>query len=342
VAVTTTEVVLLCALAAAGVALIALLRRPQREPADAAALVRAEVARLGDALTRQGADDRELRGDVTRVREALEGLRASAEARARAEEPVWAAVRRLEAVLAGGGARGRAGENLLEDALSLLPPGMLVRDFSVGGRRVEFALVLPDGRRMPVDSKWTAAADLQALHVEEDPTRRETLGRRVEDEVARRAREVAGYLDPALTTPFAVACVPDAAFAVCRRAHGEAFARGVVLAPYSTALPVLLALYVLGTRYGNTGDVHACLAELDAVLAAMEQTLEHKAARAAAMLRSATDEWRAHLGRARVTVARGRGAAAPEASGGRTESSDALRGRAEEGFVNFEASTPML
>jgi RmuC family len=341
VAVTTTEVVLLCALAAAGVALIALLRRPQREPVDAAALVRAEVARLGDALTRQGADDRELRGDVARVREALEGLRASAEARARAEEPVWAAVRRLEAVLAGGGARGRAGENLLEDALSLLPPGMLVRDFSVGGRRVEFALVLPDGRRMPVDSKWTAAADLQALHVEEDPTRRETLGRRVEDEVARRAREVAGYLDPALTTPFAVACVPDAAFAVCRRAHGEAFARGVVLAPYSTALPVLLALYVLGARYGSTGDVHACLAELDTVLAAMEQTLEHKAARAAAMLRSATDEWRAHLGRARVTVARGRGAAAPEPSGRRAGSPDALRGRPEEGFVNFEASAPM-
>jgi hypothetical protein len=337
--VTTTEVVLLCALAAAGVALIALLRRP-REPADAAALVRAEVARLGDALTRQGLDGRELRGDVARVREALEGLRASAEARVRAEEPVWASVRRLEAVLAGGGSRGRAGENLLADGLSSLPPGMLVRDFAVGGRRVEFALVLPDGRRMPVDSKWTAAAELQALQDEEDPGRRETLGRRVEDEVARRAREVSGYLDLAVTTPFAVACVPDAAFGACRRAHGEAFARGVVLVPYSTALPVVLALYSLGARYGSTGDVQACLAELDAVLAAMEQTLEHKVARAAAMVRSATDEWRAHLGRARVTVARGRGAS-PASADGEEDRSNTFRGRAEEGFVDFEPSTPM-
>jgi RmuC family len=340
VAVTTTEVVLLCALAAAGVALIVLLRRPGRDPADAAALVRAEVARLADALTRQGADDRELRGDVAWVRESLEGLRASAEARTRAEEPVWAAVRRLEAVLAGGGPRGRAGENVLEAALSSLPPAMLVRDFAIGGRRVEFALVLPDGRRMPVDSKWAAAGELQALQDEEDPGRRETLGRRVEDEVARRAREVAGYLDPAVTTPFAVACVPDAAFAVCRRAHGEAFARGVVLAPYSTALPVLLALYALGARYGSTGDVRACLAELDAVLAAMEQTLEHKVARAATMVRSATDEWRAHLGRARGAVARGRGAA-PEPQDGRPGGANAPRGRAEEGFVDFEPSTAM-
>jgi RmuC family len=309
VTVTATEVVLLCALAVAGVAMIVLLRRPPRDRDQAAAVVRAEVARLADGLARQGADDRELRGDLSRVREALEGLRSSAEARVRAEEPVWAAVRRLEAVLAGGGARGRAGENLLEDALGSLPPGLLVRDFPVGGRRVEFALVLPDGRRMPVDSKWTAVADLEALGDEEDPVRRETLGRRVEDEVSRRAREVAGYLDPAVTTPFAVACVPDAAFAVCRRAHGDAFARGVVLAPYSTAMPILLSLYALGARYGSAGDVQGCLAELEGALVAMEHTLENKVVRASAMLRSAADEWRVQVGRARVTLARGRGLA---------------------------------
>jgi DNA recombination protein RmuC len=337
--VTTTEVLLLCALAAAGVALVALLRRPPPERGDAAALVRAEVARLADGLARQGADDRELRGDVARVRQALDGLRVSSEARARAEEPVWDAVRRLEAVLSGGGARGRAGENLLEDSLATLPPGMLVRDFAVNGRRVEFALVLPDGRRMPVDSKWTAVRDLEALDREEDPDRRASLRRRVEDEVARRAREVAGYLDTTMTTPFAVACVPDAAFAVCRRAHGEAFARGVVLAPYATALPVMLALYALGARYGTGGDVQTCLAELEGALAAMEQTLEHKVARASAMLRSATDEWRAQVGRARVTVARGRGALpAPEATA--QGPSAALRAQAEEGFVDLEHSTP--
>jgi hypothetical protein len=249
---------------------------------------------------------------------------------------VWEAVRRLETVLAGGGARGRAGENLLDEALSSLPPGMLARDFAVNGRRVEFALVLPDGRRMPVDSKWTAVRDLEALDAEEDPTGREALSRRIEDEVTRRAREVAGYLDPAATTPFAVACVPDAAFAVCRRAHADAFARGVVLAPYSTALPLLLSLYAMAARYGAGGDVQACLAELESVLGAMEHTLEHKVARAAAMLRTATEEWRGQVGRARVTVARGRGTASTEDAGpGPTV---ALRGRPEEAFVDFEHS----
>ena len=79
--------------------------------------------------------------------------------------------------------------------------------------------------------------------------------RRAETEIlVARAREVAAYLEPNLTTPFAVACVPDAAYAACRRAHGEAFGRGVVLVPYSTALPVMLALYALAARHGGAAD----------------------------------------------------------------------------------------
>lgn len=304
---TTTEIVLLLFLCAAGVALVASLRRRTEDPA---ALVRAEVSRLADALARQTSDERELRGDMGRVRELVEGLRASAEARVRAEEPVWHAVRRIESVLAGRGARGRAGENLLEEALSHLPPGMLVRDFSVSGRRVEFALVLPDGRRLPIDSKWTAVRELEELRAETDDQRRRVLCKRIEDEVTRRAREVETYLDPVLTTPFAVACVPDAAFAVCRKAHGDAFARGVILVPYASALPVLLSLYALGSRYGAGDQVQACLAELEGLMAAMEQTLENKVARASTMLQNAADEWRTHVGKARGALARGRGVSA--------------------------------
>lgn len=305
---TTAELVLLVLLGAAALGLVVLLRR--RRPEDPAALVHAEVSRLADALARQTADEREIRGDMGRVRELVEGLRASAEARVRAEEPVWHAVRRIESVLAGGGGRGRAGENLLEEALSHLPPGMLVRDFSVSGRRVEFALVLPDGRRLPVDSKWTAVRELEELEAESNDERRRILCRRIEDEVARRAREAEAYLDPALTTPFAVACVPDAAFAVCRKAHGDAFARGVILVPYASALPVLLSLYALAARFGAGDEVQACLAELEGLVSAMAQTLENKVARAATMLQNAADEWRGHVGRARGVLARGRGVSA--------------------------------
>ncbi len=301
---TAAEIALLGLVAAAVMALIWVLGRGRS--GGEVELVRAELARLTDAVARQGADDREVRGDLSRVRELVEALRAGADARTRAEAPVWEAVRRLEAVLAGGGARGRAGENLLDEALSHLPPGMLVRDFSVGGRRVEFALALPDGRRLPVDSKWTAVRELAELEAVEEPAAREALCRRVEDEVARRAREVQGYLDTSVTTPFGVACVPDPAFAVCRKAHADAFIGGVVIVPYSSALPVLLTLYVLASRYGGASDVRDSLAELDAVLEAMEHTLEHKVARASTMLANASQDWRTHVGRARGALARAR------------------------------------
>ena len=46
---------------------------------------------------------------------------------------------------------------------------MLTSDFRVNGKVVEFGLVLPDGRRLPIDSKWTALAELEALDAATDP-----------------------------------------------------------------------------------------------------------------------------------------------------------------------------
>jgi DNA recombination protein RmuC len=312
-------VVAFAALAAAAIVatVLLVLRRPGDGPDSAreiTALVEAHgvrVERLADALGRQSLDDQAVREGVVRVRAALEEMRLQAEERRRFEERGWEAVRRLESVLVGGSARGRAGENVLEEALGELPAGMMVRDFRVNGRVVEFALVLPDGRRLPVDSKWTAVPLLEALDEEQDPGARDGLSRKVEDEVVRRAREVSAYLEPSLTTPFAVACVPDAAYGACRRAHAEAYGRGVVLVPYSTALPVLLSLYALAARHGGAADAQACLAELDGLVEAMELTLENKLARATTMLQNAADEWRTTLGKARGALARGRGAGGP-------------------------------
>ena len=110
---------------------------------------------------------------------------------------------------------------------------------------------------------------------------------------AGRAREVAAYLDPAITAPVAVAAVPDAAYRVLRRAHADAFSRGVVIVPYSSALPVLLFLYSLVARYGSAGDVQGCLTELSTLLEVMESVLENKLTRAATMLSNGADELRA-------------------------------------------------
>jgi hypothetical protein len=72
------------------------------------------------------------------------------------------------------------------------------------------------------------------------------------------------------------------------------------------ALPVVLFLYSLVSRFGSAGDVQACLADLAAALDAMEGTVENKVAKASAMLANAADDLRGHVGKARGSVARAR------------------------------------
>jgi hypothetical protein len=81
---------------------------------------------------------------------------------------------------------------------------------------------------------------------------------------------------------------------------------GVVIVPYSTALPVLLFLYSLVHRFGDADGARAALEEVAALLDAMEAVLENKVARAATMVANAADELRSGLGKARGSVARGR------------------------------------
>jgi DNA recombination protein RmuC len=264
------------------------------------------------AELRRLADDAHLRDDTSRrLHDAVEGARqavrelAVRDEQRRAQQQVDSEViRRLSTVLAGGASKGRAGENVLRQHLSELPPGMLVNDFRVNGKVVEFGLVLPDGRRLPIDSKWLALAELEALETATTPADREALAREVERVVIARAREVAQYLDPSLTAPLAVAAVPDPAYEVLRRAHADAFSRGVVIVPYSSALPIVLFCYSLVQRYGDAGDVRTCLVELGSVFDVLEATLENKIARGATMVANGADDVRAHLGKARGSLAR--------------------------------------
>jgi DNA recombination protein RmuC len=266
----------------------------------------AEIRRLADASgVREGMTEA-VRAEVAGARRALEELALRESERRERDSESWDVVRRLSSVLAGGASKGRAGENVLREQLAELPPGMLVTDLRVNGKVVEFGLLLPDGRHLPVDSKWPAVTELEAYELAEESEDREEHARELERIVARRAREVAQYLDPSLTAPVAVAAVPDAAYSVLRRAHAEAFARGVVIVPYSMALPVLLFLYSLVQRYGDAGDVHGCLSEMASLLDAMEGVLENKLSRAATMLSNGADEFRAHLGKARGSLARAR------------------------------------
>ncbi|MGH2572471.1 MAG: DNA recombination protein RmuC [Actinomycetota bacterium] len=266
----------------------------------------AELRRLGDAsIWRERGSDL-MRQEVSAFRNALEQMRIREEERRAREEEGWATLHRVAAVLAGSQRTGRAGENVLRESLAHLPPSMVVTDFRVNGRVVEFGLVLPDGRRLPVDSKWPAQRELRALAETSDPSERDRLIRLVERAVVERAREVSGYRDPAITAPVGVAAVPDAAYAVLRRAHAEAYREGVIVIPYSMALPVVLFLHSIVARFGATGDVDACLAELTIAMDTVEATLENRLAKASSMLRGGIEELRGQMGKARATLSRAR------------------------------------
>jgi DNA recombination protein RmuC len=266
----------------------------------------AELRRIADGAASRDAIGEGLRAQLEAARRALELLEARERDRHQAETEGREVIRRLSTVLAGGPSKGRAGENVLRERLAELPPGMLVTDFRVGGKVVEFGMLLPDGRRLPIDSKWTAVAELEALEAARDAPGREVCARTVERAVAARAKEVAQYLDPSLTAPVALAAIPDAAYAVLKRAHADAYAKGVVIVPYSFALPIVLFLYSLVQRFGEAADVQASLSEVAVLLDGIESVVENKVARAATMLTNGADEFRSHLGKARGSIARAR------------------------------------
>jgi hypothetical protein len=265
----------------------------------------AELRRLADAAAQRELSGEQLRQGLDGARRALEELRIRDQERRASDAEQREVVRRLATVLAGGASKGRSGEHVLREHLSHLPPGMLTSDVRVNGKVVEFGLVLPDGRRLPIDSKWTALAELEALEAAEDPVRRDECARAVERAVVARTKEVAQYLDPSVTAPIAIAAVPDAVYGVLKRAHADAFATGVVIVPYGSALPIVLFLYEMVRRYGDGSDAQASLAEIGRALDAMDAIVENRFAKAATMLTNGADEFRTHLGKARGSIARG-------------------------------------
>ena len=284
----------------------------------------AEMRRLADSGVGRDLAGEQLRAGIDAARRTLQELSVREQERGAAEAENREVVRRLSSVLAGGTSKGRSGENFLRDHLSELPPGMLVTDFRVGGKVVEFGLLLPDGRRLPIDSKWTAMAELEALEAATDPIELDACSRAVERAVVTRAREVAQYLDPSVTAPVAVAAIPDAAYSVLRRAHADAYSKGVIIVPYSSALPIVLFLYSLTQRFGDIADVQSSLSEVAGLLEAMDQVVENKFARAAVMISNGADEFRSSLGKARGSIARARQPERPAPAAGGSDENGSL------------------
>jgi DNA recombination protein RmuC len=130
--------------------------------------------------------------------------------------------------------------------------------------------------------------------------------RELERSVAAKAEEVAKYLNPERTLLIGVAAIPDAAYQLCRSAHAGAFRRGVILVPYSLAVPYVLSMLVLIARFGgalDTSRVCAALATVDGTLEELEEDIESHMSRGLTMLSNAVQNHRSGIAECRSAVA---------------------------------------
>ena len=288
---------LVCVLFAMG-GVAALLWSLTRRADAQAQIVRQDVADLRARLERGGmtqdAQAAELRERLSQTQSVMEGLRSAVAARQPVEEDARASLRHIESVIAGSSTRGAAGENILEEVLRHLPPDMLQRNVWVGGKVVELALRLPGGKLLPIDSKWVSSGALEQLSSPAlDAPRRTQLAGQVEREVERRVREVSQYIDPDITSTFALAVIPDAAYDVCRSAIIDAHKRHVMVVGYGMALPYLLTLYQLHLQFARTVDMErmqSALIDVERHLDVLEGILDNKLQRAVTMLQNAYGE----------------------------------------------------
>jgi len=236
----------------------------------------------------------ELRERLAQTQSVVERLGSALVARQSIEDEARSSLKRLESVIAGSSTRGAAGEHILEEVLKHLPPEMLQRNVWVGGKVVELALQLPGGKLLPIDSKWVSSGALEQLAEPGlDAARRAQLTAQVEREVERRVREVSQYIDPAATSTFALAVIPDAAYDVCRGAIVSAHRRHVMVVGYAMALPYLLTLYQLHLQFARTVDMErlqSALIDVERHLDTLEAILDNKLQRALTMLQNTYTE----------------------------------------------------
>jgi DNA recombination protein RmuC len=248
-----------------------------------------------------------IRGEIGAAQKALAEVKALEQGRARQMEQAADTLRRLESVVAGSATRGAAGENILARALAQLPPDLLEVNVAFGNKVVEYALRLPGGRVLPIDSKWTSAAALERLGETDDPAERRKLQEQVVREVRGRIRDMAKYLDPERTLAIALLAVPDAVYVSAPEIHGEGYREGVLVVPYSLALPYVLALYRLTLRFGSSVDTDQLAARLRSVdesLRRVGEEVEGRLSRGLVQMQNARDALRDHVLEAQQATAR--------------------------------------
>jgi DNA recombination protein RmuC len=290
-----------------GIVFLIKMLKAEKSVLSSAELVKvlADVGALKATLQSVEGGQRDLSLAIQQTQRLTDNIKTDYDSRKRIFEQLHDSVARMEDTISGTKRRGEAGENILQDILKSFPPNMVAKNFRIGGKEVEFALILNNDKVVPIDSKWTTQELLRQLNQEEDKAQQIVLINKIENEINKRVGEVAQYIDPARTVPWAVAAIPDAAFSVCRRAHLDAYKKGVILIPYCLTLPYLLTLFNLHLQYAGSIDLENLqhyIVNVKRQLQAMETILENNIERAVKMISNAAGEYRQAMGSIRGSL----------------------------------------
>jgi len=172
----------------------------------------------------------------------------------KAVERIEASIGELTTTLLGRRS-GQVGERMVEKLLSPLPDDWMERDARLGNGKVEFALKLPGGYLVPLDSKFVSPEITRHLAHDtgSDERQQQQARQQINELVKRRAQEIANYLVDERTVGFGIAAVPDAAYEACKSAIQTVAQRHqIVIVPYSLLLPYTMSLYLIAQRLGIT------------------------------------------------------------------------------------------
>lgn len=165
-------------------------------------------------------------------------------------------VQRIDAVV-GTSKVGIIGERVVADVLKGLPLDWLIRDHPVRGKKVEFAIRLPSGHIVPIDSKVVEAQKVAELGQTQEPAKRSKLEKDIRDGVLDQAKVVAAkYIDPG-SPGYAIVAIPDDAYNACDgpTVYKAFHDHRILVVPYSLARQFVLVLHELDQRAAVDLDI---------------------------------------------------------------------------------------
>ena len=249
---------------------------------------------------------KEVKTEMRTISEVITEFRTRQEERDKKEEgynaAIQSSVKNIESLFRGSKSKGTAGENILREIFKLFPPELIVFDYRIEGKPVEFGLKLPDSRIVPMDSKVIAIEEMSKLETEQDEDVRARLIKKVELEVAKKIKEVSAYIHPPITWDRALMLIPDALYSVLKESFARAYSQSVILIPYSMAVPYILTFLDLHKQTLATYDeqqIKSFLEDLDRSLNEMETVLENQIARGNTMISNAYNEYKRLVGKVR-------------------------------------------